>query len=145
MPRLASVVADTSGLASAKVHAKHDGGQITVQGKVEANLLLTCQRCFRKMEFPVNTDFNLAWVRNETEAMNLADVYEPLMSISGRVNIAELIEDELLLALPMVALHAAPQKCDLGVRDIAPPVAAEPEVDPPNPFAALEVLKRGRH
>jgi DUF177 domain-containing protein len=142
LPRLAAAVADTGGLASAELQAMHDGGQVSVRGKVEANLVLTCQRCFGKLGFPVKADLNLAWVRSEKEAAVLPDVYEPLLSDSGRVNIAELIEDELLLALPISALHATPQECGTGVRGTSRQADTEAKVTRRKPFAALEALKR---
>jgi len=120
----------------------HDGGQVTVQGKVETDLLLTCQLCFGNMHFPVKADFNLAWVRNENEAVSLPDLYEPLLSVSGRVKIADLIEDELLLALPMVALHASPQECGIGVRGTSRQTVTDSKATRRKPFAALEALKR---
>jgi len=141
LPRLAAAVAGINGQASAELQAKHDGGQVTVQGKVEANLMLTCQRCFGNMHFPVKADLNLAWVRDEKEAVSLPAVYEPLLSASGRVKIADLIEDELLLALPMAARHAAPQECGAGVRSTARPAVTDAKEKRRKPFAALESLK----
>ncbi|MGA9855927.1 MAG: YceD family protein [Gammaproteobacteria bacterium] len=142
MPRLAAAVADIRSLANAELQAMHDGGQLTVHGEVEANLLLTCQRCFGSMHFPVKAEFNLAWVRNENEALRLPDMYEPLLSASGRVKLAELIEDELLLALPMVALHALPQECSTGVHAASRQTVADAKAARRAPFAALKALKR---
>ncbi len=142
LPRLADAVADTRGLASAELQVLHDGGQISVQGKVEANLILTCQRCFGNLRFPVKAAFNLAWVRSEKEATGLADAYEPLISDTGRVKLTELIEDELLLALPMSALHASPQECGNGVRGTSRQSVTDAKTTRRKPFAALEVLKR---
>ncbi|HVC27993.1 MAG TPA: YceD family protein [Gammaproteobacteria bacterium] len=141
MPRLAAAVADTSGQASAKLQVMHDGGQVSVQGTVEANLVLTCQRCFGNLVFPVKADFNLAWVRSEKEATGLPDVYEPLLSGSGRVKIADLIEDELLLALPMAALHTVPQDCGVGARSTSRRAVTDAKEKRRKPFAALESLK----
>jgi DUF177 domain-containing protein len=142
MSRLAAAIADTSGLASTELQAMHDGGQVCVRGKVQADLVLTCQRCFGKLGFPVKTDFNLAWVRSEKEAAELPDLYEPLLSDSGRVNIAELIEDELLLTLPISAMHAKPQECGAAVRGTSWRADTEAIATRRKPFAALEALKR---
>jgi len=141
LPRLAAAVADTSGQASANLQAMHDGGQVSVQGTVEANLVLTCQRCFGNLVFPVKADFNLAWVRSEKEATGLPDVYEPLLSGSGRVKIADLIEDELLLALPMAALHTVSQECGVGARSTSRRAVTDAKEKRRKPFAALESLK----
>lgn len=142
LPRLAAAVADIRSQANAELQAMHDGGQLTVQGKVEATLLLTCQRCFGNMHLPVKAEFNLAWVRNENEALRLPNLYEPLLSASGRVKIAELIEDELLLALPMVALHALSQECVTGIRGTSRQTVTDVKATRREPFAALKALKR---
>lgn len=142
LPRLAAAIADTRGQARAELQALHDGGQVSVQGKVEANLVLTCQRCFGNLDFPVKADINLAWVRSEKEATGLPDAYEPLLSESGRVDIAELIEDELLLALPISALHASPQECGTEIRGTSRQPVTDTKTARRKPFAALEVLRR---
>jgi DUF177 domain-containing protein len=142
LPRLAAAVADSGSQVHAELQAMHDGGQVIVQGKVEANLLLICQRCFGNMRYPVSADFKLAWVRNENEALSLPDLYEPLLSVSARVKIADLVEDEMLLALPMVALHAVAHECATGVYSTSRSTASDAKTKRREPFAALKGLKR---
>ena len=142
LPRLAAAVADTSGQVTAELQAMHAGGQVTVRGKVQAHLVLTCQRCFGSLDFPVKADFNLVWVRSEAEVASLPELYEPLLSASGRVKIAELLEDELLLALPMVALHAASVECGGGIRGKSRQTVTAAKAPGSKPFAALKTLKR---
>ncbi len=71
----------------------------------------------------------------------MPDVYEPLLSLSGRVKFAELIEDELLLALPMVALHTPPQVCGGDQRGKVQPPARAVKTPRSKPFTALKTLK----
>ncbi len=142
LSRLAAAVADSGGQATVELQAIQADGQVSVHGQVQANLVLTCQRCFGSLDFPVKADFNLAWVRSEEEAVRLPDVYEPLLSASGRVKIAELIEDELLLALPMAALHTPPQACGGDPRGKFQQPAKAAKTARSKPFAALQTLKR---
>jgi uncharacterized protein len=141
MPRLAAAVADPGSQVSVGLQTAHDGGRVTVQGRIQADLKLTCQRCFGNLEFPVTTGFNLAWVRSEQEAMHLPEPYEPLLSASGRLKVAELVEDELLLALPMVALHAIDEcRASVAAKSRRRRKVAADTVS--RPFASLKALKR---
>jgi uncharacterized protein len=145
MPRLSAALPDSSGEAQVELLAQDDGsGQIILQGETRAELTLICQRCLKPMRQPVRSSFRLAWVRSEAEAAAMqVDTYDPLLSADGRVRLAELVEDELLLALPIVALHEL-EACDAGsntgdAHSEAPAVPAEQ-----NPFAVLEQLKQRR-
>ncbi|MGH8281213.1 MAG: YceD family protein [Gammaproteobacteria bacterium] len=106
-------------------------------------LVLICQRCFGKLSCPVTVDFSLIWVRSEADTARLPEAYEPLMSVTGNVKLTELVEDELLLALPMVALHELSTECSRRVPCGSPRRKKESiEAAPAKPFAALKALKR---
>lgn len=141
LSRLSAELADNSGQATVGLLAKNDGGQVSVQGNVEAKLVLTCQRCFKNLVLPVKAGFTLAWVRNEAQAADLPDSYEPLLSASGRVKIADLIEDELLLALPLVAMHQTLHECGIRAGAVPNSDVSRHEASRTRPFAALGRLK----
>ncbi len=115
LPRLTAAVADSGGVAEIELQVFTDGGQIIVQGRVQVTLGMTCQRCLGSMRLPVTAALHMAWIRGEEEAARLPAGYEPLVSASGRVKLADVVEDELLLALPMVALHASSEECSIGI------------------------------
>ncbi|HEX5339344.1 MAG TPA: YceD family protein [Gammaproteobacteria bacterium] len=145
MPRLCAALADTKGEAMLHLQARNDGaGQIVLQGRVQAELTLSCQRCLKPVLRPVSADFYLAWVRDEEQAVAVqTGNCDPLLSADGRIRLAELVEDELLLALPIVALH------DIGECEARPgePVTRieTPEIPAQqNPFAVLKQLKEQR-
>lgn len=145
LPRLGAALADNSGEASLELVAQDDGsGRILVHGEVEAALGLICQRCLQPMRYDVATAFDLVWVRSEAEMQSVQDEScDPLLSADGRVKLSDLIEDELLLALPIVALHDKGE-CDAD-RKIPDVKAQKPEKPAKqNPFAVLEQLKQRR-
>lgn len=144
MSRLRAALSGSDGEARVQLQAHAEGGQIVVQGEAQAELVLICQRCLRPMQQTVSAEFQLAWVRDEHEAAALQiGSCDPLLSADGRVRLAELVEDELLLALPIVALHQM-QECDAGLQDHALHTG-EPELPArENPFAVLEQLKQRR-
>jgi len=73
--------------------------------RIRARLELQCQRCLGRLDFEVESRVRLGIVRSLEEANNLPDRYEPVMVEDTRFSLVELIEDELLLALPSVPLH----------------------------------------
>ncbi|HET7923235.1 MAG TPA: YceD family protein, partial [Gammaproteobacteria bacterium] len=145
MPRLRAVLADDDGEVAFRLRARHEAGRTVVQGQADAELMLACQRCLQPMRQALSTEFRLAWVRNEAEAAALeAGSCEPLLAPDGRVRVSTLLEDELLLALPIVALHET-QSCRADVVAGGVEQAAMPQAETePNPFAMLQQLKTHR-
>ena len=71
-----------------------------------------------------------------------ADSEDDVLALTRALDLHELIEDELLLTLPLVPRHeVCPQPLPM-VANADPPSGDEAER--PNPFAALQALKRGR-
>ncbi|ROR32637.1 YceD family protein [Inmirania thermothiophila] len=106
----------------------------TVTGRVEATVVLLCQRCLRPFEAVLASEVSLALVRDEAAAPALPERYDPLVA-AGRIALGDLVEDELILALPVVARH---EVCE-------PPVPLAGEAVSPrraNPFAVLARLRR---
>jgi uncharacterized protein len=104
---------------------------------VETELPLTCQRTLEVYRQPVRIDQRLGLVADESEEAALPPGYEPLLIADGALNLAEVIEDELILALPVVPLKPG---APLEWHDEAEP--EEGDAGQPNPFAALAKLKK---
>ncbi|GAB6040129.1 YceD family protein [Endothiovibrio diazotrophicus] len=139
MARLRVAAVDAVGDAVVEFALDRDGaGRPFMKGTVAAAVALTCQRCLQPVMLELEAVFSLGLVRGEQEAERLPEEYEPLLVAPEPMELAPLIEDELLLALPAVARH---DTCSMGY---SPEPAAEPEEAPPreNPFAALSALKR---
>jgi uncharacterized protein len=123
--------ADQTGAAQAWLHLT-----------LAAKLPLTCQRCLGPVEQALAVD---RWFRFVgTEALAEAqddDAEEDLLVTSRQFNLAGLIEDELLMALPLVPRH---EVCPPGLKmAVADPNFDAQEPEKANPFAALAKLRRG--
>lgn len=81
------------------------GGRPVVRGQITTKLSLTCQRCLTPMWFLVDRPISLGIVQSMSEADQLPEELEPLLITETLTSIQELIEDELILALPIVASH----------------------------------------
>ncbi len=142
MQRLAESLADTEApdLQVRLQIGRDAGGVKCLEGEVQGVLHLICQRCLGRVEFPVQRAFRLALVHSEAEADRLAGGYEPLLLEDERVVVREVIEDELLLALPDFPHHSEADVCTLPeYRDDQETAVVD---EKPNPFAALASLKR---
>jgi len=85
----------------------------------------------------------VALITSEADASRVPEQLEPVLAAGGRVTIGELVEEELLLALPIVPLHAESEAI-AWLRKKVPAVKVEaPEPTTQKPFAQLDqLLKR---
>lgn len=111
-----------------------------ISGRVRAQLPLLCQRCLETMIRDVDAEFSLAVVKSPAQAERLPANLEPLLLEDGNLSLRTLIEDELLLALPLVARHD-PRECHVGA-ELEADAGAPVEEEKKNPFAVLESLKK---
>ncbi len=104
----------------------------------QAEVPLQCQRCLQPMTERLVVDRRFRFVRSEDEAAALDEESEDdVLALPARLDLLALLEDELILALPIVPRHdVCPEPLPLP--------ADEPGEEPvPHPFAALAGL-RGR-
>lgn len=133
------------GLAEWSLRGEQDAlGRRFLHLQVKAGLVLECQRCLAPFVWPLDTVNRLEVVAtaaglDEGESANEGDDFVERIVGSHRLDVLELVEDELILGVPYVPRHdtcpAAPQP--LGHED--PPDAGQ---DGPSPFAVLGRLKK---
>lgn len=106
---------------------------------VRAAVVVQCQRCLGDMSVEVDEDsrFRLLFAGEEWNDEDLEDDSFEAIEVEGPFDLASLVEDEVLLALPAVPLH---ERCELPAEHAN--VEAEPLAKRPSPFAVLEKLKR---
>lgn len=144
LSRLKEILQDQEGNADF-LFSFHKGAnrQVHVTGYVRADLELECQRCMKPVVVSVASDMDVVVVEGYEEAKLLADEVEPLLAGEQRIRLNEIIEDELLLALPQVPMHPE-DECEAAYENYEGSVeqAAETAVEEkPNPFAVLKDLK----
>ena len=115
LPRLAALLDQTNGVVNITLTAGIDGqGLRFIAGRLQATVELTCQRCLGPLQLPLDVVVQLGLVQTEVEADRLPDDYEPLVASPDCVmTIADLVEDELLLALPQIPRHADRWDCEV--------------------------------
>ena len=106
-----------------------------------ASVPLTCQRCMGAVQTPLQVDQWYRFVVSEEIAMAEDDASEEdLLVLTPQFDLEQVLEDELLMALPLVPMHdECPITPVFSTGVIEAPLDAP---DKPNPFAALVQLKK---
>ena len=112
---------------------------LLVTGDIAAVVNLQCQRCLGDVEFSVVTDVTVAIVAGEEQAKALPGRLDPWLVTDASADLYNLIEEEILLALPMVAYHQN-QCLDEDLYSAGEEESGQ-ESKSDNPFSVLEQLK----
>lgn len=141
MPRLSSNVIASGDSVAAHLQFGVDEQKITyLKGHLETKLTLQCQRCMEPFIYGIMSDFALGIVSTLDEANALPEQYEPALATEGNLALRDLIEDEIILNLPIIPRHE-PEECKVKL----PLVNAEWEQSKgENPFQVLQSLKHKR-
>ena len=138
MPRLAAELAADTGVARGELSFCRDHGEPAADVAVEATLTLVCQRCMQPMQQQVITGSRVCLPADELSAARLPMEVETMLAPEGRLRIADMVAEELLLALPLAPRHADDADCGVQLEqgDGAAPVSEPPR----RPFAALSEM-----
>ncbi|MBS1199024.1 MAG: hypothetical protein H6R18_2809 [Proteobacteria bacterium] len=131
--RLHDLLAEVTGSVDFRLQGfKGERGQFMLRLEAAGVVPLACQRCLEAIHFELKIDSLLQLVPESTELSQeeLEDDTRDFLPLAGELKVAELVEDEILLALPVAPRH---EKCGLpGAADAGERI---------NPFAALAGLK----
>lgn len=119
-------------------HASGEPHQTWLTVSASVPMAMTCQRCLQAVVVPVQVTRDLRFVKDEAQAAQLdTDSEDDVLAMNPRPEARDLVEDELLLALPLVPRH---ETCPVTL----PASVGEDELTPAeNPFAVLSQLKGG--
>jgi uncharacterized protein len=134
--RLAEVIGSKQGEVTARLKFGTRAGTPCLDGVVQTELELRCERCLDPVTKRIESDFRFGLITSEDEADLLPKEFEPLLVSDSVQSLVELVEDEILLSLPIVARH------DEECSEILQKHAANDSVqqDTYRPFAALKDL-----
>jgi uncharacterized protein len=133
--RLRPLLADTGGVLKVGLVFRVDERRVRVlEGSIDGEIRLVCQRCLQALAYPLHVQFRLGIVGQEANIDLLPDGYEPLPVSGEPLPMIDVIEDEVLLVIPVAPMHAGDAVCDSGYRN-------RPLPEKENPFSILEKLK----
>lgn len=139
MRRLVEMCADEQGSVNVDLHFERDlsDGLRLMRGRIEARVGLICQRCMERLDVGLATEPRLILLR-PGEHEHLVETGDALV-IDRPLTLGELIEDELLLEVPMVPMHVS-DACP--AQSLVAADKPEQRETRANPFSALGKLKQ---
>ena len=140
LAELPGMAAGVAGRVAGRARFARTQGLPVVELTVRGAATLECQRCMQPMSVPIERLVKVALVASEADVARVPPELEPVLAPGGRISIGELITEELLLTLPIVALHGEGEPCAATPPETA---TGEQAQDTHKPFARLaDLLKR---
>ncbi len=114
--------------------------QIWLHLLADADVVLQCQRCLRPLDEAVHVDRHFRFVADEDTAAALDDeIEDEVLALPKTLNLRDLVEDEMLLALPLVPRHdVCPETIPMQFGDV------EEVEEKAHPFASLALLRKDK-
>ena len=137
LPRFRRLCRPGGSVRTRLAFSRGEDGGIRISGTLSVPVSVDCQRCLEAVPVELRTDFAVVAVMSEADAARVGTEADVVELGSCEPTLAEVIEDELILALPQ-------QPCARRDCKKAPPLAWPPEAERrDNPFQALAALKQG--
>ncbi len=142
-PRVLPLLAAPDGEAFGRVQFSRESRLAVAEVTVAADVTLTCQRCLSPLLLRVEGKGRAALVATAAEAGRVPEALETVLAPEHRISIQDLVEEELLLALPLVPRHAENECAGGSAGTQEPGAAAAPGGETHRPFGQLgELFKR---
>ena len=146
LPRLSEAGATAGSIVRVALKFSEFDHQPVIAGHVSGQLKLTCQRCMGECTQDLDESFRVLVVKEERA--DEPGGYEPVIADPVRLDLRWLIEDQTLLAMPLVAMHAIDECEQVESAEIQTIVSAEasdgPKEDGQKPFENLRDMMRKR-
>ncbi len=136
-PRLRDQLAEPTGRALARAEFRLEGQWPAALLTVNADVVMTCQRCLGPMPRRLESESRLVFAAEGSP--EIPDDHEAVGGDPRQQDLATLVEDELLLSLPLIAQHEKGESCLLPEGAGKPAIEAEPG-EMRRPFAGLKDL-----
>jgi uncharacterized protein len=106
LPRLRDRLSTDNGTIDVILQfGRNPHGPAHIIGTVNASLDLLCQRCSEGLDYNISVELCVSPVTSDIKAAKLPAGFEPVLTEDGRISLVDLVEEELLLSLPMMAKH----------------------------------------
>ena len=143
LKRFRQLLADDEGTVAVHLaFSRDEESRYIVTLEAHVDVAVTCQRCLEPMATHLSGENTLAVVGSDDQAANLPRHLDPLIVEGEACNLWELVEDELILAMPSFSYHP-PEECKQIATGMTRPVIDDGAERRPNPFDVLAQLKPG--
>lgn len=137
--RLRDFLADDAGRIDYVLSGDTDNhGRLSLRIAIQGMINLTCQRCLEKMPHSLDLLSELILAKDDNELARYdEDSLVDAILASEEMDVLALIEDEIILGLPL-----SPRHPDTLCLQTDKPLEAQNQTDKAHPFAALKSLKQ---
>lgn len=140
MVRLQEFLCENSDIAKIHLEFGRDAQGIAyMRGNIKAEFSVLCQRCNTPMTLSFDIKVNASPVRSDSEAQNLPKHYDPLLLTQDPMVLSAIVEEEILLSIPIVPRHPL-KECPVQLSALIE--SDDEENDLENPFKTLKKLLR---
>ena len=145
LPRFADCLASLDGEVSGQLQfLTTEAGRRVILGSVTATVEVICQRCLEPLSLQLADAIQLALVESESQIGSLGPRWDPWLVDGPRITIASLLEEQLMLCMPLVNYHPD-DRCIEALeyqRQREPRDGNNGDRAAQNPFEVLKVLKK---
>ena len=135
--RLGDYLADPGGDVQIELQFRRGKGQRTlILGDVNASVVVVCQYCLEQMTVALSSAINLLVVDSTEALLALPQGQDGVVCETEMLTLGDVVEDELIVSLPMVPRHAQGECVDLSGYE-----REGEEPDKHRPFAGREDLE----
>lgn len=140
--RLSSLLQTSDGNVQIRIaFAAGENDHPLISGDIQAKVAVSCQRCLQTMPLELETEFRVIALESDSEDGEGHGLFDAVLTDNGEIDLYELIEDELLMAMPMAPMHASGEPCaTTGARSEQPDVADNGSAKSQRPFKDLDKL-----
>ncbi len=103
--RLEGVIAQESQLNLLLNGGRNENNRLVLSGEINGTVKVICQVCLDIVEYPVDITFRLLPVISEEQAEKLNQNIEPIIIEDDKLELDELVNNELILAMPVAICH----------------------------------------
>jgi len=145
--RFCELLADSSGdlKVSLQFHLDENHRRV-IAGEIDTTVSVICQRCLEPAHIHLVDSFKLAIVESEAQVAKLPGTLDPWMATDIKLVIADFLEEQLILTMPIVSYHS--EGCNAAIPESAAGITDrqrdKEDVRDGSPFAILKQLKEPR-
>ncbi|MDC3240412.1 DUF177 domain-containing protein [Gammaproteobacteria bacterium] len=114
MPRLSKMINHDDQTGRILINALlklNDQLNPSISGEIEADLILTCQRCLGHIEWSQKIEYSINFI-NGSEAQEIRDNVDYISINDEGITLLDILEDEVLTSIPMSIMHKNIELCE---------------------------------
>ncbi len=140
--RISELLFDNNGDILFQLNFFKERNLAKVDGHISGALKLKCQRCLESISWDINSNIKLGIVNSLDQVHKLPDDVEPLLvDHEEKIDLKDIVEDELLLSMPTIPKHQSDCTAVNLVQQNISVATEKSNLTKKNPFSILADFK----